>query len=142
MNRTSHVLIALLALFPLSCRSSGTPPYGESEERFRVEVTVTSLDRVVLPPFSTVRVALWDLTHELEPAISSSSLTTREDRSMPVELEISYPRDQFFDSHEYVIRGEITDSKGNLLFSSDKPAKVIPNQDDSRKLELVLVSAG
>jgi uncharacterized lipoprotein YbaY len=132
MNRTSHVLIALLALFPLSCRSSGTPPYGESEERFRVEVTVTSLDRVVL----------WDLTHELEPAISSSSLTTRGDRSMPVELEISYPRDQFFDSHEYVIRGEITDSKGNLLFSSDKPAKVIPNQDDSRKLELVLVSAG
>ncbi len=146
-----HTLIVVIALLALGCGSSGWSAYGENdpdenmfvEERLRILVTVSYLEQFVLPPNSTVRAALFDESHELKPAISSNAETTRAGRGVPVELEVTYPLDQIDDSHEYVIRGEITDPTGALLFTTEEPIEVIMNEDREEPvlIELILKRA-
>lgn len=139
----TRLLVALLALVPAACSSSGgTAAYGEAEEKLQLDVTVTYREKIALPAGSTVRAALYDESHALRPAISSNAVTAREGRGVPVELEITYPLDQMDGSHEYVVRGEITDPQGNLLFTTNEPVQVIPNQTEPQKIELVLKKAG
>ena len=143
MKRTLHLAMLCLALLPVACSSSkGSSAYGETEEKLQIDVTVTYLEKILLPPGSTVRAALYDESHELKPAISSSAVTTREGRGMPAELEISYPLDQIDDSHEYVIRAEITDPQGKLLFTTEEPVQVITDQEEPQKIDLVLKQVG
>lgn len=142
MNKLVRLLLALLALIPLACSSSkGTPAYGETSEKLRLEVTVTYLEKMALPPGSTVRAALYDETHELKPAVSSNAVAAREGRGVPVQLEITYPLDHIVDAHEYVVRGEITDAQGKLLFMTDEPIQVVTDGEEPQKIELVLKKA-
>lgn len=139
----------LLAMTAVSCGSSNgwsaygenapdENEYGEKEEKIVVQVTVTYLERIAVPPNSTVRAAIYDESHDLKPAISSNAVTTREGRGVPVELVISYPVDQIDDSHEYVVRGEITDPGGVLLFTTEEPIRIDPDEKEPQKVELVL----
>ena len=104
-----------------------------------IEVSVTYLEDLLLPAGSTVRAALFDESHELKPAISSNAVTTRDERGAPIDLVVTYPLDQIDDSHEYIVRGEITDPDGALLFTTEEPVQVIPNEDEPQEIELVLV---
>lgn len=145
MRRASSLIVALLALSSFACGSSsdGNSAYGEyfypeEEARIHIEVTVTYEEDVMLPPGSTVRAALYDEDHELKPAISSNAVAAREGRGVPVELEITYPLDQVDDSHEHVVRGEIRDPQGNLLFMTDEPIPVEVEDEEPQKITLVL----
>jgi putative lipoprotein len=143
MKRAVFALLPLLALLPLACSSSkGPSAYGESEEKIRLVITVTYLERMMLPPGSTVRAALYDESHELKPAVSSNAVAARKGRGVPVELELTYPIDQLDDSHEYVIRAEITDPQGDVLFETDEPVQVVTNQTEPQSFELVLKRSG
>jgi len=143
MRHASKLTLVALALVALACSSSkGSGAYGESEEKLQIDVTVTYLEKMMLPPQSTIRAALYDESHELKPAISSKAVTTHGGPSVPVELEILYPMDQLDDSHEYVVRAEITDPQGKLLFVTEEPVQVMTNQQEPQKIEIVLKRAG
>ena len=142
MKRLAWMVTILFSFASLACSSSkGTSAYGESDEKLRIEVTVTYLEKILLPPASTVRAALYDETHELKPAISSNAISTREGRGVPVTLELTYPMEQIEDSHEYVVRAEITDPSGKLLFVTDEPVEIDPDDEDVQKVEMVLKQA-
>ncbi len=137
------VFVTFFGLLALGCgSSSGTRAYSENQERLHVAVTVTYVEGVELPPGSTVRAALVDVSDELKPALSSSAVATREGREGAVELEITYPRDQLDDSHEFMIQGEITAPDGTRLYVASEPVPIDTSRDETLRVDLRLTKAG
>jgi putative lipoprotein len=108
-----------------------------------VSGTVTYRERMALPPGTLVNVQLQDVSLADAPAtVIGEQDIVIEDEQVPIPFEIAYDPDDIEDNHTYVVRAEIRDADGSLLFTTDTSYPVITRDNPTEGVEIVVVAVG
>ncbi len=112
---------------------------SEEERSGRLTGVVTYRERVALPPGSVVRVTLQDVSRADAPAdlIDSQTITTSGE-NVPIPFELSYDPAHIDPRNRYVVRAEIRDGAGGLLWTSDTAYPVITEGAPGDPVEIVV----
>ncbi len=116
--------------------SQGT---SEEERSGRLTGVVTYRERVALPPGSVVRVTLQDVSRADAPAdVIDSQTVTTSGENVPIPFELSYDPAHIDPRNRYVVRAEIRDGAGGLLWTSDTAHPVITEGAPGDPVEIVV----
>lgn len=102
--------------------------------------TVTYLQRSALAPDSVVKVTLQDVSLADAPAqvIGEQSIVT-EGKQVPIAYSVVYDPSVIVENHSYVVRAQIFDGQGTMLFTSDTAIPVITRNAPTSDVEIVVV---
>ena len=105
--------------------------------------TVTYLQRIALPPDAVVTVRLLDVGLADAPSVTLAEQTIRpEGRNVPIPYALSYDPDRVDARHRYVVRAEIRDGEGALLWTTDTAFPVLTNGAPTDGVEVRVVQVG
>ena len=135
---TSILCLLAAALFSVGCVTArmGEASPGDAT----LSGTVTYLPRVALPPDATVSVRLLDVGRADAPSetLSEQTIPTL-GRSVPVPFALGYDADRIDASERYVVRADIRDGKGALLWTTDTAVPVLTHGAPSADVEVRLI---
>ena len=137
-------LPAALVLATAAC-SPATPVQPQHPianiSQIPVEVSATYRERILLPPGSTLRITIEDVSLADAPSVIMAEHTeTLDGRGPPYTVVLQVPRAQVNLNHTYAARAEIRTPDGRLRFVTDTRYVVI-TQGARDRADIVMVGA-
>jgi uncharacterized lipoprotein YbaY len=105
--------------------------------------TVTYLQRIALPDDAVVNVQLQDVSKADAPAevVGEQEFKTGGEQ-VPFPYKVEYKAGDIVDNHTYVVRAEIRDAAGKLLFTTTTAYPVITRGSPTQDVEIILEQVG
>jgi putative lipoprotein len=146
MRRTALLALAAgllgLAAGLLGLAACASPEKPEPAAASVVTGTVTYRERILLPPTSTLKVVLQDVSLADAPARTLAEQTqVIGPNAPPYPFRLKYEPGWIEPNHTYAVRAEIRDPDGALRFTTDTRHPVL-TQGAPSKVDIVLVAAG
>lgn len=111
-------------------------------EAASIDGRVSYLPRIALPPDAVVRVRLEDVSRsDAASTVLAEQVVRTEGRQVPVPFELKYDRSWIDPRGRYVIRAEIRDASGVLLWATDTAVPVLTHGAPSTGVELWVVQS-
>ena len=139
-------ILAVLALSFVVAACAPSAPSGAVSSGATAEATlvgsVTYRPRIALPPEAVVEVQLQDVSRADAPAtvLARQSIPT-EGRQVPIPFALTYAPDEIQSGRRYVVRAQIRDAAGALLWTTDTARPVLADGPEAESVDLVLVAA-
>ena len=112
-----------------------------NRQNAKVTGTVTSLQRMALPPDAVVHVKLLDVSLQDVPArLLGEQIITNPNHQVPIPFEIEYDPAALDPRHTYAVQARIT-AKGQLMFISTSAYHVI-TRDNPHHVEIIVERVG
>lgn len=135
--RAPLLALALLTLALGGCATTGPAGGADAAE---LTGTVTYLPRIALPPDAAVVVRLLDVSRADAPSETLAEETvSTEGASVPIPFALRYDADQVDARRRYVVRAEIRDALGDLIWTTDTAVPVLTNGAPSSGVEVRVV---
>ena len=103
--------------------------------------TVTHLPRIALPPDAVVVVRLLDVSRADAPSTPLAESRVEAPGQVPIPFSLGYDPSQIQPRRRYVVRAEILDARGALLWTTDTAYPVLTNGAPSSGIEVRVVQA-
>ena len=135
-----RLLLLSLLLATVGCASVQPVPAGADPA---LTGTVTYLQRIALPSDAVVTVRLLDVSLADAPSVTLAEQTIRPGgRNVPIPYALSYDPSRVDARHRYVVRAEIRDGAGSLLWTTDTAIPVLTNGAPADEVEIRVVQVG
>ncbi len=131
------LILALSGCARRSIDQSAVP--GAAADSAAVTGTVFYLERVALLPEAVVRIRLDDVSRADAPALTLAEQTIQaEGRQVPFSFVLTYDPAAIDARARYVVRAEIRDGEGTLLWASDSVHEVITQGALTEDVEVIV----
>lgn len=135
------LLVAGLAFALGGCdrQSEQEDPSGTTANSAVVTGTVSYRERIALAPDAVVHVRLDNVSHADRPAVTLAAQTIRPDgRQVPLPFALAYDPAAIDARARYVVRAEIRDADGTLLWTTDTAYPVITQGAPTEDVEVIV----
>ena len=134
----SILSLLTIALFAMGCVTAR--PSGDAPEGAALSGTVTYLPRIALPPTAVASVRLLAVSRADATAETLAEQTiATQGRSVPLPFSLRYDADEIDARHRYVVRADIRDAAGALLWTTDTAVPVLTNGAPTSDVEVRLI---
>lgn len=142
-NTSTLVWIAIIILvIALAVAAYALMTLNRSGQTTNLTGNVSYLESIAIPEDVVVTVQIQDVSRADAPAEVIGVQVISSPGQPPIPFEIPYNPAQIEESHRYVVRAEIRDNAGALLFTTDTAIPVISQGNPTLDIEIIVVPVG
>jgi putative lipoprotein len=139
-NTSLLIIIAILGLvIALAVAGYALVALNRSGQTANLTGMVTYFQQISLPEDAVVTVQIQDVSRADAPAVIVGEQVLSSPGQPPIPFEIPYNPTQIEESHRYIVRAEIRDNAGVLLFTTDTAISVLTEGNPSENVEIIVV---
>jgi uncharacterized lipoprotein YbaY len=135
------IVAVLIACSGVVCAVAGITLFTGGKKA-SVTGTITYRERMALPPDAVVNVQIQDVSLADAPATVIGEKNINNPGQVPIPYEVEYNTKDIDDRHTYVVRAEIRDGNGNLLFTTAQSYGVITQGNPTQDVQIVVELVG
>lgn len=142
-------LAAAVSITALGCSPTENPTPNKTTSSVasnKQEATLTGnvvyRQRIALPPKSTITVQLQDVSLADAPAkVLAKQVIVTERQQVPIPFQLKYQSDELDARHRYVVRADIRDPNGTLIWVTDTSHPVLTREAPTDSIDIRVVQA-
>lgn len=139
-NTTLLIIIAVLLLvIAMAVAAYALVTLNRSNQTANLTGTVTMIQQISLPEDAIVTLQIQDVSRADAPAEIIGEQVLSSPGQPPIPFEIPYNPTQIEENHSYIVRAEITNNAGVLLFTTDTAIPVLTEGNPSKNVEIMVV---
>jgi uncharacterized lipoprotein YbaY len=132
----------IILVIALSVAAYALITLNRSGQTTNLTGTVSYLERIAIPEDAVVIVQIQDVSQADAPAEVIGEQVISNPGQPPIPFEIPYNPAQIEQSHRYIVRAEIRDNAGVLLFTTDTAIPVIAQGNPTQDIEIIVIPVG
>jgi putative lipoprotein len=136
------IFIVIILVIALAVAAYALVTLNRSGQTANLTGMVTYLQRSALPEDAVVTVQIQDVSRADTPAEIIGKQVLSSPGQPPIPFEIPYNPTGIEESHRYIVRAEIRDNAGTLLFTTDTAIPVITQNYPTEDIEIIVVPVG
>jgi putative lipoprotein len=141
-NSLLIIFAAIVLVITLAVAIYALVTLNRSGQTANLTGRVTYLERSALPDDAVVTVQIQDVSQADAPALIIGEQVLNSPGQPPIPFEIPYNPTQIEENHRYIVRAEIRDNAGVLLFTTDTAIPVITQGNPDQEIEIIVVPVG